>query len=291
MRPPPCLSLKARLGFALGTPDGDDSRHALALFTRRVSVPERAQRCGRRREGLSVQLAPGVHSIGPTTHGLAKGGYSRAYLFEDGDELTLVDTLWDDDAHVILDYLWSIGRSPTQLKHIVLTHAHRSHLGGVAVLKQLSGAEVSCHESEAPIVEGIQSAAGVSLRPLRPVTLLPFRVLSRLGFPKHVPCQVDRRDLTDGDAVGPLTVLHTPGHTPGHLALYWKESVLIVGDAIATWPSFGAGWPGFNLDEPAYRESLRRLLRLKPEVVGPGHGSPISGDTSRRLSQLVTQLA
>jgi hypothetical protein len=62
-----------------------------------------------------VEMAPGVHAIGPSTRGQSQGGYSRAYLFEDGDQLTLVDTLWDEDAHMILEYLWSIGRTPGEI--------------------------------------------------------------------------------------------------------------------------------------------------------------------------------
>ena len=54
------------------------------------------------------RIAPRAHVIGPTKRGAGKGGYSRCYLFEDGDDLTLVDTGWDDDANGILKYLASI---------------------------------------------------------------------------------------------------------------------------------------------------------------------------------------
>ncbi len=96
-----------------------------------------------------VETVPGMHAIGPSSHGQRQGGYSRAYLFEDVDGLTLVDTLWDTDAHMILEYLWRIGRTPRDIKHIVMTHAHRSHLGGLATLKALSGATVHSHPEEA----------------------------------------------------------------------------------------------------------------------------------------------
>ncbi len=232
------------------------------------------------------EIEEGFHTIGPTTNGIRKGGYSRAYLLEDGDHLTLVDTLFDDDAHLIVAYLLSIGRSVHDLTDIVLTHAHRSHLGGVATLKRLSGARVLCHDREAAIVEGTKQAPPVSLLPIRPLVLYPFRVLSYLHRPAHVPCTVDQT-IGEGDRVGTLAVLHVPGHTPGHLAFLWKGRAVIVGDAILTWPSFGAGWPGFNLDEPEYRRSLRRLVGLRPQIVGPGHGPPISQGTSERLSTLV----
>jgi glyoxylase-like metal-dependent hydrolase (beta-lactamase superfamily II) len=238
-----------------------------------------------RRSAPGYEIDDGLHTIGPTTQGILKGGYSRAYLVEDDDHLTLVDTLFDDDAQMIVEYLWSIGRSPSELTDIVLTHAHRSHLGGVATLRQLAKARVSCHDREAAIVEGRERARPVSLRPIRPLVLYPFRVLSYLHRPPHVACQVDRT-LGEGDTVGTLKVLHVPGHTPGHLAFLWRERALLVGDAILTWPSFGAGWPGFNLDEREYRRSLWRLVGMKPQIVGPGHGPPICENTPQRLLTL-----
>ncbi|HEV7883254.1 MAG TPA: MBL fold metallo-hydrolase [Solirubrobacteraceae bacterium] len=240
------------------------------------------------RPAAGYEIEEGLHTIGPTKHGMRKGGYSRAYLLEDGEHLTLVDSLFDDDAELIIQYLLSIGRSASELTDIVLTHAHRSHLGGVAALKRLSGARVLCHDREAAIVEGREQAPPVSLLPLRPLVLMPFRVLSYLHRPPHVPCPVDGT-IGEGDSIGRLQVLHVPGHTPGHLAFLWKDRMLIVGDAILTWPSFGAGWPGFNLDEALYRRSLWRLVTMEPQIVGPGHGEPICDRTAERLHSLFSQ--
>jgi glyoxylase-like metal-dependent hydrolase (beta-lactamase superfamily II) len=234
-----------------------------------------------------VKLADGVHAMGPSTHGESQGGYSRAYLFEDGDDLTLVDTLWDEDAHMILEYMWSIGRTPDELTHIVMTHAHRSHLGGLATLKKLSGATVHSHAEEAPIIDGHRPAAKIPLTPLLPPQLIPIRVASQLGLYPHVPCPVDDPELTEGSEVGSLTVLHMPGHTPGNLTLSWKGGrVLAVADIIMQWPSFSAGWPNFNRDEAQFRESLERVVELRPEIVCTGHGDPIPDNAGRIASLL-----
>lgn len=228
-----------------------------------------------------MRVAEGVYSLGQS-----KGGRVHAYLFEQPRELTLVDTLWDAEPKLVLDCIRRLGRSPGDLKHIALTHAHRSHLGGLAKLKRLSGALVYAHEWEADIIAGERLAQPVSLRPRTPLATYPFRIGLALGRPKHEPCPVDR-GLREGDQVGPLRVVHIPGHTPGHLAFHWEErNVLAVGDAVATWPRIDAGWPGFNLNEGQYRASLRRLAEIEADVIAVGHGEPLRERATERLHAL-----
>ena len=64
------------------------------------------------------ELAPGVHVLGGK-----KGGRVRSFLLDTNGELTLVDTLFEDDARGVLDAIRTLGRTPSDLKRIVLTHA------------------------------------------------------------------------------------------------------------------------------------------------------------------------
>jgi glyoxylase-like metal-dependent hydrolase (beta-lactamase superfamily II) len=203
----------------------------------------------------------------------------------------VIDTLFDVDAHRIIDRIRRIGRSVEDLKHIVLTHAHRSHLGGLATLKRMSGATVYSHEWEADIVAGERIAQPVTPVPMRPLRTY-WRVYylqfgAALGRGKHPPCSVDAT-LEDEDTVGPVRVLHTPGHTPGHLAFWWPERrVLFGGDAIATYPVFGPGWSAFNLNPTQHQVSLRRMAELDAEVLAIGHGDPITAGAAERVRSLV----
>jgi glyoxylase-like metal-dependent hydrolase (beta-lactamase superfamily II) len=235
-----------------------------------------------------VDLGSGVHAVGPSIRGQYQGGYSRAYLFEHDDGLALVDTLWDHDAHMILRYLWKIGCTPRDITDILITHAHRSHLGGVAILQQLSGATVHSHPVEAPIIAGEASAAKIPLWPLRPIELIGFRVASQLGLQPHVACKVDDPTLEGGEVIRGLEVLHLPGHTPGNLVFAWKgNGAMAVADTIMTWPSFAAGWPGFNQDEEVFRRSLVKVVEREPEMVLTGHGDPIWENAAETIKTLV----
>ena len=228
-----------------------------------------------------IELAEGVHALGS-----GKGGHVRAFLIENGTELTLVDTLFDDDAHLVLEAIRSLGRSPSDLKRIGITHAHRSHLGGLAALKRASGATVSSHPSEADIIAGQRRAQPVTLLPKGPPKLLPFRIGLRFNRPRHTPYAPDET-LEPGGALGPLHALDAAGHSPGHLAFHWPErDFLIAGDAIATWPSLGPGWPAFHLNEAQHAESLRRLAALNARIVGVGHGDPITDNAADRVHSL-----
>ncbi len=228
------------------------------------------------------ELAEGVHCLGGT-----KGGRVRAFLLETAGELTLVDTLFEGHGNGVLEAIRKLGRSPRDLRRIVLTHAHRSHLGGLAALKRATGATVLAHEWEADIVAGERPAQSVGLKPTQPLLTYPFQVGIFLGRPKHEPCPIDE-PVADGAAVGPLEVLHIPGHSPGHLGFHWAERGLVIaGDAIATWPRFEAGWPAFNLNLEQHRRSIRRLAGLEATIVGVGHGDPVTEAAADRVHGLV----
>jgi glyoxylase-like metal-dependent hydrolase (beta-lactamase superfamily II) len=232
-----------------------------------------------------MAIAPGIHELGGT-----KNGWVRAFLIEHGRELTLIDTLADRDAHLVLERIHRLGRRVCDLKWIALTHAHRSHLGGLALLKELSGATVLSHRWEADIVSGQREAQRTPLLPRDPLrAYIPFQIGAALGFGGLRAGEVDG-ELKNGDPVAGLEVLHVPGHTPGHLAFYSHEhNALIAGDAIVSWPKLAAGWPSFTLNPIQHRASVQRLAALRPRVIGVGHGDPITDDAADTLERLAAE--
>jgi glyoxylase-like metal-dependent hydrolase (beta-lactamase superfamily II) len=219
-----------------------------------------------------MKLTDGIHYLSQE-----KGGHVHAFLLDDGTGITLIDALFDTDAKLILAEIAAMGRPPSYLKRIIATHAHRSHIGGIAELKRQCGARVYAHEWEIGIIEGQRKATRVSIWPKSPMAAYLLQLGLALGVDGHAPCIVDQA-LKEGDKVGPLSIISSPGHTPGCLSFYWPEKkALFVGDVMVTWPRVEAGWAGLTMD---MRENVRSVGKLSDvgdiEIVGVGHGEPIA---------------
>jgi glyoxylase-like metal-dependent hydrolase (beta-lactamase superfamily II) len=145
-----------------------------------------------------------------------------------------------------------------------LTHAHLDHYGSSDQICQRLGIPMWCGADDAEAVEkGKMVSKGGRLVP----------------GPRAHPIA---RQLREGDEVAGFTVLHTPGHSPGHVS-YWRESdrTLICGDVMWGYNPFLMRGPirepfGLLSPDPALnRESARRVAELEPALVCFGHGPPL----------------
>ncbi len=221
-----------------------------------------------------MQIAPGLHVLGNKT-----AGHVRSCLIEDAGELTLIDTLLNHDGHLVLEAIAALGKKPGDLKRIILTHAHASHHGGLKALKAATGARVYSHDREPDVLAGkrnVDIPDTTGFWPQRPYRAYHIQLALRLGLGTPPPCEVDE-NLKDGDHIGPLTVMHVPGHTPGCLAFYWPEKrALFAGDIVATWPYLSLAWPGLTMDSRQNRESVGKLCDMvQSEILCVGHGDPV----------------
>jgi len=180
-----------------------------------------------------VMLAPGVYRI-PTM-----GDFINSFAFRDADgQVTLVDCGLKRAPRRIVEALAGIGAHPSDVTRIVLTHAHSDHAGGAREMTARTGlGGVDVHEADADYL-----ASGVNA-PTAGSTM--GRLLSRSPSSHFAPVEVGEL-LTDGqvlDVAGGLRIVHTPGHTPGHVSLLHEDSgVLITGDAIFNMAS-RMSWP------------------------------------------------
>jgi glyoxylase-like metal-dependent hydrolase (beta-lactamase superfamily II) len=171
----------------------------------------------------AIAVAPNVFRI-PTVGAASVNSYA---VLDDDGSVTLVDCGVQKAPPKIVAGLAAIGKQPSDVVRIVLTHAHGDHAGGAAEMAGRTGAPLAIHQDDAQYLE-----AGQHPRPDQ--STLGGRLLTRLG-PTFPPATAGER-LTDGqvlDAGGGLRVVATPGHSPGHISLLHEPTgTLVTGDAI-----------------------------------------------------------
>jgi glyoxylase-like metal-dependent hydrolase (beta-lactamase superfamily II) len=197
-------------------------------------------------------------------------GFVNAYLVDEDDGLTLVDTALPRSAKTLLA---GAGRLGKPIVRIALTHAHGDHIGSLDELAAaLPDAEVSISARDARLMAGDKT-----LDPGEPQAKL------RGGYP-GAKTRPDRT-LSPGDRVGSLEVVASPGHTPGHVSfLDTRDGTLYAGDAyytlggVATSATANLTFPlpaMATWHKPTALESARALRALDPSALAPGHGKVV----------------
>lgn len=237
-------------------------------------------------------LPLGIHGI-PSVNG---------YLIGDAHAATLVDCgIWTGDEHgrgtrVLEDGLVASGFSLSQVRRLVITHAHIDHYGIAGEVVARTGADLWMHEltnldiakyrdPEAAVDRRQQmlddhgmygqelDRASTGLRDWLPVMPSIAEPSTRLLGGEMFEA--------DGRA---WQVVHTPGHSPGHVCLWSEEDrILLSGDhllpAITSPVTFERGFERDPMG--SYLDSLQRVAALAPALVLPGHGDPFQ-DGARR---------
>jgi glyoxylase-like metal-dependent hydrolase (beta-lactamase superfamily II) len=191
------------------------------------------------------------------------------------DGLTLVDAMIPRSAKPIQAAAAKLG---APIVRIALTHAHTDHIGSLDALHALlPDAEVLISSRDARLL-----AKDLTLDPGEPQTRL------RGGLPGAATKPT--RTFEDGELVGSLQVIATPGHTPGHVSfLDPRSNTLICGDAFATLggvaTSAKSSWKfplpaSATWHKPTELESAKKLLALKPDRLAPGHGKIVDSPTA-----------
>lgn len=220
-----------------------------------------------------MEVVPGVHAIG------AVG--AKVLLFEE-ERLTLVDAGGPGSAGRVLGYIVALGREPTEVDRIVLTHAHVDHAGSLAELQRATGADVWVHESEAEWVAGEVEPPPLVTNALVDSVLRPVL--------KTRPAAVGRR-LRDGDVLpfmGGAGVVHVPGHTSGSIALHVpSRRLLVAGDALQVrWGRLALPNRIFTADMSRARRSIRRLAELDVDVLLLSHFRARRGRVQAEIAAL-----
>ncbi|MFN8561835.1 MAG: MBL fold metallo-hydrolase [Anaerolineae bacterium] len=215
----------------------------------------------------------------------------RVYLIEDADGLTIIDGGIAQTANRLIRQITGSGRRLSDIKRILLTHAHPDHVGALVELQARSGAEVITSEIEKPYADGTLPIVRPDLESLSSWE----RQMPTIPMPKKLPT-VDRT-VSDGDvieALGGLQVIATPGHSPGHVSFWQPErKILFVGDVIMNAFGLSGMRLPFTVSTPDMAEnirSVRKIAELDAKIVCFGHGEPITQDATAKIRAFATTI-
>ena len=231
-----------------------------------------------------LKITDGIYCI----EGLRMG---RVYMIEGADGLTIIDTSIANATPQISKELESIGKKLSDVKRILITHAHPDHIGSLSALQAATSAKVYAQPKEAQVITGQQPVK----RPRGQDLPGAWKIFSNMPNPQFPATRVDR-EIVEGDTLDEvlpgLTVVDLPGHAPGQVGFwYGAKSLLIAADAVMRYG--GKMRPPLIFVTPDMAEahrSVRKMVDMKPELLCMGHGAPYLGDATAALNEFATRL-
>ena len=234
----------------------------------------------------AVEVAPQVWRIPTVGRNLVN---SFAFVDDDGS-VTLVDCGLAKAPPRIVAGLVAMGKRPADVTRILLTHVHPDHAGGAAELSRQTGADVWMHQGDHP------SATAGTIVQKPDQRFLLGRLFGRLPDPRFEPFQPGPL-LNDGDVLpvaGGVRIVHTPGHSPGHVSLLHEPTrTLVTGDAM-----FNFSFRGLSLspkflcaDFALTQQTVHRLGELEYDVAAFTHGPEMTERPRERIRGFLSRLA
>ena len=237
----------------------------------------------------------GLKMLEITANIMGEPGVIHPSIIWDNNAAALVDTGYPGQAQPIREAIEAAGVAFSKLSTIILTHQDIDHVGSLASLLAESPhpIEVLSHEEEKPYIQGEKQAVKVAklednLENLPEKMRVIYQHLKNFYASNKV--KIDR-PLLDGQELpiaGGITVIHTPGHTPGHICLYHKASrTLIAGDALGVDNGVLIRTPDFaNSDVGLSRQSLKKLGQYDIQAVICYHGGFYNTNVNLRIAEL-----
>lgn len=246
-----------------------------------------------------VEVVPGIHSIDGLDHPIPTVGMVSYLVEENPRDYTLVDTCFNCSIPAFESYLSNAGIDIKDICRIVLTHLHPDHVEAANEMKRKTGAKTYSHWIEAAYLSYELEYNGPPNRDTFEHVLKVMgtdidTVTKKFGKINIEPIVIDGL-LTDGDIIGKrLQVIHTPGHTPGHISLYDIERRILIGgdvlfNSILNTDGLFVPPPAVTKDWETSIVSARRLLNLKVEKLLLAHQSaPILENAQPMMEKAVS---
>lgn len=246
-----------------------------------------------------MKVASGVEMLEITANILGEQSTIYPTLIWDENDAILIDTGYPGQLPLFRTEIEKAGVPFEKLGKVILTHQDIDHIGSLpGILAESSHkVEVLANEIEKSYIQGEKRLIKLSPEALAKMDeLIPPEVPAewRKAFKavlENPPTSPVDRTVVDGEELpycGGIVVIDTPGHTPGHISLYHKQSkTFIAGDALGIVAGQLIGpEPQYTLDMTAAVKSLTKLMEYDIESIICYHGGLYSKNANQRIAEL-----
>lgn len=216
-------------------------------------------------------------------------------LILNNDSLMLIDTGFPGVFNQICEAIDKEGLQFSKLDTIIFTHQDIDHIGNVSEIsnKVIGNIKIFSHEEEKAYINGEKTPVKLAMLETNleslPDNMKVAHKMLKAVFQNN-KVNIDET-LSDGEELpycGGITVIHTPGHTPGHICLYIKSfKLLIAGDIFAVSDGlFLRGNQDYNFDNEENKKSIQKLMKYDIETVICYHGGRYNDNVNNRIAEL-----
>jgi hydroxyacylglutathione hydrolase len=192
------------------------------------------------------------------------------YLVDGGSEYALIDCGLDETLDDIIDLIRSMDFPLSKCKYVIASHADADHVQSLSRAKERLKTKAAAHPHAAGLLE-----TGDAIQTYAKITAQNFDI--------PMPTVKVEHRLAEGEKliVGnlELTVWHTPGHTPGQLALK-MNNLLFSGDNLFADGGVGVIDAHHGSNIPDFVKSLARIRDCDAEYLLPSHGPVFRKDNT-----------
>lgn len=209
-------------------------------------------------------------------------GPTNSYLLKSRDGYLLIDTSYPSCFQPFLKELEKIQVEPSEIKHLLLTHAHDDHAGFADELKKRTNCRIIVHKNAMEsLKQGCIVNVGRFLNRRAQVAMAVYNWARRRNF-EYPPVTLNDADiLVAGDNEDVLKtigidgrILYTPGHTDDGISVILANGDAFVGDACMSNLGFLHYRPIEHYDQGLVFESWRKIIESGAKTIYPGHGKP-----------------
>jgi len=236
-----------------------------------------------------------IHILGLDVDVFGSTVHINPVLIVDDQEVTLIDAGYPGYFPQLKEAIEKTGVPLSRLRRVIVTHQDWDHIGSLADIQKACGRDtlVYAHIEEKPYIEG--TLRNIKMTPERiaaRIAALPdiFRAKAAAMFANLPTARVDQT-VSDRQALpfhGGMTVIHTPGHTPGHICLFLPaHRLLIAGDQLRVENGALVGPADIHtFDMPTALLSLKKLVNYDIDRVICYHGGMFGPNASARIAEL-----